>query len=368
MIRVLITGLTDKVGGVDIYIRNIVANIDKSRIRFDFLGQGIEKAALEEELSDLCGGQCSFFYAPSFKEHFKDCVEYLRKLYKNNYDVVYVNASLATDVLYAWPYVEWYKNTKLIIHSHNSSLHGKEKQHYMFKWCTCRANLKLTCSEKAAKWMFGSMNRVKLIHNGIDTKRFQYSEQNRNELRMQYGIAENEYVIGNVGRLCYQKNQSFLIDVLKELRDEGTPVYLMLVGEGEYEDKLKKQAEQKGVSDHVIFCGLQKEIEKYYSAFDVFVMPSWYEGMPIAGVEAQTAGLPCVFSDKIDRQVMLTDRCVMLKADAGVSKWEEEISQILRRSLYDRGRYGEIIEKKGFSIKKTAKQIGRIVNKFVAEK
>ena len=346
------------VGGVDIYIRNVVANIDQSNIRFDFLGQGIEKAALEEELYELCGGQCRFYYAPAFKEHLKDCITFLNKLYQNEYDIVYVNASLATDVLYAWPYVELHKKTKMIIHSHNSSLHGKEKQHYLFKWCTCRANLKLACSEKAAQWMFRSMDRVKLIHNGIDTRRFRYSEESRKEIRDQYGIGEKEYVIGNVGRLCYQKNQAFLFDVLKRLREQGISAYLMLVGEGEDEGELRRRAKQKGVSDYVFFCGVQKAIEKYYSAFDVFAMPSWYEGLPLAGVEAQAAGLNCLFSDRIDRQVLLTDRASFVEIGTSKEKcWVNSILKLLNEIEINREKYSERVKKRGYDIRTTTNRI-----------
>ena len=365
MIKVLMTGLTDIVGGVDIYIRNIVANIDQSDIHFDFLGQGIEKAALEDELYELCGGQCRFYYAPAFKEHPNDCITFLDKLYQNEYDIVYVNASLATDVLYAWPYVEFHKKTKMIIHSHNSSLYGKEKQHQLFKWCTCRANLKLACSEKAARWMFGSMNRVKLIHNGIDTERFQYSEKSRKEIRDRYGIGEKEYVIGNVGRLCYQKNQVFLFDVLKRLREQGISTYLMLVGEGEDELDLRVQARQKGVVDWVFFCGVQKKIEKFYSAFDVFAMPSWYEGLPLAGVEAQAAGLHCLFSDRIDRQILLTDHAHMLVLEEEKDSWNEVISWILQRDLNEREQYSSEICEKGYDIRTTAKRIRKIIDQLI---
>ena len=141
------------------------------------------------------------------------------------------------------------------------------------------------------------------------------------------------------------------------MKKRGIKARLLLVGEGETRGKLEKLVKDKNLFGNVTFCGHQKETEKYYSAFDVFVMPSYYEGLPIVGIEAQAAGLPCIFSDRIDRRVLLIDKAEMISLDRGTEYWSEIIENSQKEGAYDRKEYAKDIEDKGFEIKRVANQI-----------
>ena len=347
------------------YVYNLVTNIDKDKVIFDFLVQGRNGVALEKSLRENYKTDCKFYQVPAFKDNLLASMKYLKRLYRSkHYDYVYVNASLSTDLYYVLPFIIRFGKSRVIVHSHNSSLYGKEKQHYCFQWLPklC-AGVKLTCSDKAAEWMFGSSEGVRIIHNGIDTEKFRFSEAYRAEIRQKYDIDDDTLVIGHVGRLMYQKNQEFLIRIMADMKKRGIRARLLLVGEGEDRNKLEKLVKDNNLTEYVIFCGQQKETEKYYSAFDVFAMPSHYEGLPIVGIEAQASGLPCIFSDKIDRQVLLIDQADMIDLNSGAEYWRILIEDAPKVSAINREAYAEVIGNMEFGIKGVAEEIEDLLMK-----
>ena len=211
--------------------------------------------------------------------------------------------------------------------------------------------------------MFGSSEGVRIIHNGIDTEKFRFSEAYRAEIRQKYDIDDDTLVIGHVGRLMYQKNQEFLIRIMADMKKRGIRARLLLVGEGEDRNKLEKLVKDNNLTEYVIFCGQQKETEKYYSAFDVFAMPSHYEGLPIVGIEAQASGLPCIFSDKIDRQVLLIDQADMIDLNSGAEYWRILIEDAPKVSAINREAYAEVIGNMEFGIKGVAEEIEDLLMK-----
>ena len=188
------------------------------------------------------------------------------------------------------------------------------------------ANKCLACSQKAAEYLFGKHNvkKVELINNCIDTKRFSFSESVRSKRRISLGL-ERCFVIGNVGRFEEQKNHNFLIDIFRCVIDINKDARLLLVGDGSLLNGIKKKINNYGLAEKVVFVGITDAVEEYLCAMDVFVMPSLYEGLPIAGIEAQSCGLPCVFSDTISRDIQLTEKCVFLPLDKPPSQWGREL-------------------------------------------
>lgn len=170
----------------------------------------------------------------------------------------------------------------------------------------------LACGNEAGEWLFGVRAFSKLgrvIHNGIDTDAFSYSEQNRDRIRQRYGLSRDDYVIGHSGTLLPLKNQEFLIRLLPEIRKQIPTAKLMLLGNGRESERnrLVNIAAQCGVADSVLFCGGVMNVNECLSAMDVFAFPSQREGTPLALIEAQTNGLPCVISDRIPDDAILTD-------------------------------------------------------------
>ncbi|MCR5809447.1 MAG: glycosyltransferase [Clostridiales bacterium] len=210
----------------------------------------------------------------------------------------------------------------------------------------------LACGVEAGEWLFGKKafsKRGVVIRNGIDTDAFAYSEGNRSKVRSKYGIASDDYVIGHSGTLIPLKNQEFLIRLLPKLREAVPNARLMLLGRGEQSelDRLKGIAADSGAADSVIFCGGVMNSNECLSAMDVFAFPSLREGTPLALIEAQANGLPCVISDRIPCDAILTDLVKPLPLEDG-KVWIDELIKA-RRDLP--GSYSRKIEEAGYSIK-----------------
>ena len=177
--------------------------------------------------------------------------------------------------------------------------------------CKLFATHWLACGEAAAINGWGrnafKNGKVMVLPNAIDPERFKFSKTARREIRSKYGIAENDFVVGHVGRFYPQKNHVFLIDVFAELHKQRANAKLLLLGEGPLHEPIKQKVKSLGLTNTVIFAGLQKDVASFYSAMDVFAFPSLWEGLPLTLVEAQYAGLPCIVSEKVTKETIITN-------------------------------------------------------------
>ena len=183
------------------------------------------------------------------------------------------------------------------------------------------------CSNAAGEFYFSQKRwneKNQLIHNAIDVNNFTFNEVYRRQIRGKYGLGD-KFIVGHVGRLTWQKNQKKLLEVFAALHKIKPDAQLVIVGTGELEEKLKKQASELGIFDAVTFAGMQTNVNEWYSVFDVFVLSSWYEGLPVVGIEAQAADLPCIFTDKITPEVKVTDRVRFMGLDDDDIAWANAI-------------------------------------------
>ena len=220
-----------------------------------------------------------------------------------------------------------------IAHSHTTrtetkvSLVQKIYEKAMQRLIVWSATDLLACGNEAGEWLFGVRAFSKLgrvIHNGIDSDTFSYSEQNRDCIRQLYGLSRDDFVIGHSGTLLPLKNQEFLIRLLPMIKKEIPTAWLMLLGKGENSERsrLEEVAAECGVSDSVLFCGGVMNVNECLSAMDVFAFPSLREGTPLALIEAQANGLPCIISDRIPDDAILTDLVQMLPLE-DVKLWRD---------------------------------------------
>lgn len=173
--------------------------------------------------------------------------------------------------------------------------------------CKLFATHWLACGEAAAINGWGknavAKGKVTILPNAIDSERFKFSEKSRQEVRARYGIKNDDFVIGHVGRFYPQKNHDFLIDVFAEVRKQKMNAKLLLLGDGPLQDKIRQKVETLGLAKAVVFAGLQKDPAPFYSAMDIFAFPSLWEGLPLTLVEAQYSCLPCVVSENVTKEV-----------------------------------------------------------------
>lgn len=166
--------------------------------------------------------------------------------------------------------------------------------------------VRFACSRYAGKWLFGKNADFTVIPNAIELDKFRFNAETRKQTRKELGISDDTFLIGHVGRFMPQKNQSFLVDVLAGLLPKRSDVMLAFVGDGPDRTAVQQYVEELGIADHVLFLGQRSDVNRLYQAFDVFCLPSLYEGLCVVGIEAQRAGLPCLFSDAITREVDVT--------------------------------------------------------------
>ena len=197
------------------------------------------------------------------------------------------------------------------------------------------------CGEESGKWLYGEKNKSRFImlNNAIDAASYTYDLSKREELRRQLGLAD-KLVIGHVGRFNPQKNHPFLLDIFAALLKKESNAVLLLVGGGVGMSKMQEKVQELGIAEHVRFLGVRSDVADLMQAMDVFVFPSLYEGLGIALIEAQAAGLPCVVSDTIPHEAYLTDLVDSESLSAPAEKWAEKI--LAKRAIPRTDRQAEI--------------------------
>lgn len=351
-VKVLIIGHTAKMGGVETFIYNTTIFSNKEKFEYDYLIHGYDQCVYEDEINNFYGNKEHLFFISKYKKNPFKCIKELIKFYKLNgkkYKYIHLQTGITSEILYVFPYCLFFK-AKVIAHSHNGD--GKKITNNLFKpIVNFISKKKFACSDIAAKWLFGKKyaDSVKIINNGIDTERFLYNDESRNKIRNKYNIGD-KLVIGHIGRFSEQKNHDFLIDIFKEVKTKNANSVLMLIGVGELEQDIRSKVTYYGLENDVIFVGAKKNTNEFYNAFDIFVMPSLYEGLPIVGIEAQASGLPCLLSKNISNQIYITDKVKLCPIEKGAEYWANEILS-LDRSLKSRENYASIVRKNGFDIK-----------------
>ncbi len=217
-----------------------------------------------------------------------------------------------------------------------------------------KADYCFACSELAGEDVFGEeamhQGRVKIIHNAIDAGRFTYDADRRKEVREQLGLAD-QLVLGHVGRFNYQKNHPYLIDIFASLCKIRQDVVLLLLGEGPDMESMKEKCRLLGIEDKVRFLGNQKQTEDYYQAMDIFLLPSFFEGLPGVLVEAQAAGLKCFVSDTVTQEAKVTDLVTYLSIEQPAGEWAKKISA---EAVYERRDTYQTMRDAGFDVETQA--------------
>ena len=335
MIRVLHILQGVDAGGAETYVMNLYREIDRSVLQFDF---AVQKPGgfYEEEIKELGG---NIYVLPHFKfinSHYFE--KELFELLQNNPDIKIVHSQNNSIGAYALRAAR--KAGKITVaHSHTNKSH-------IISWKDCiyqafgpytralfrkYADYRIACSKGAGNWQYGKNAHFEVKENSIKLDRFSFDVTARDVTRDTYNIVD-KYVLGHVGRFEKVKNHTFLFDVFSAFHKESPESVLLLVGEGRQKEKIMNIARDKGILDATLIFDNQRNIEKFYQAMDVFVMPSLYEGFPMTLVEAQASGLPCVISDRISNDVDLTDLVVHLPLEKGVNCWCAAIKDSMKRT------------------------------------
>lgn len=360
MTRVLEINVDDlNFGGVFSLVKNVISN-KKDDIKIDI--GAIEKFENEDNVAFLKKHGSDVYYigydGNKILKQFM-CYMHLKKLLKQqSYDIVHIHADVANKFIASGLSAKRAGIKKIILHSHSAGVDGHHRILKVIFHKFCRRFLRTigtgyaACSGLAARWMFPDMDETEItfIHNGVDLHKFRYHIGVRNKIRMELKV-KDEILLGHVGRFCYQKNHEYLVAVFEEVRKQGINAKLLFVGDGEEKEKIYAIVKEKKLESDVIFYGTSTRVNELFQAMDIFLLPSHFEGLPIAGVEAQAAGLPVIFSDKITRQAKIITPVKYLSIAADCT--EDWVAQIRKYSDYKReDTYRQLAEQK-FSIHDT---------------
>ena len=365
MYRILHTGMTTNYGGVESVVMNWYRHINREKIQFDFLvSHKSPLIAYEYEIKKLGGHVYRSYYGR--KEKPFTARKYIEEIFFNDSNIMGVHMNLNT-LEYITPLLVAEKKglPVRIAHSHNTgNLNRKQHLETRIMQSLNKRILqspkytKMGCSVYAYEYMFGNKETT-VIHNAIETEKFRFNNRRRKLLRERYGISEKTKVIGFIGRLQYQKNPEFLLRVFCEYQKKINPnSILMIIGTGPLEIKCKEIVKNLFLEDRVIFVGMINETSDYYSLFDVFLLPSLFEGLPVVLIEAQTSSLPCLISNNIREDVMITSLVERNKLDDSIRNWALHLDQMVKKfSTIDRNKdtFVKAVSSAGYDIAQEVK-------------
>lgn len=345
-------------GGVEAVTINYYRNIDKNKVQLDFICDEDSTNIPYEEIEKMGG---KVIIIPSYSKPFKYHKELKRVLKEGNYKIVHSNINtLSVFSLFA---AKCAGVPVRIAHSH-STTNKKEKKKNLMKqvlrpFSKVFATDYMCCSELAGRWLFGNKEydkgNVYLLNNAIDLDKFKYNEALRKKKRKELGIKDDTLVIGHIGRFVAQKNHDYLIDIFNEIHKKNNNSILLLAGQGPLMEDIKNKVKELNLEDSVKFLGQRNDANELYQAFDVFLLPSLYEGLPVVGVEAQASGLLCYLSDDMTKETKVLDITKFMSLNNTPEEWADNILDDVKK--YKRIDTSKEMTAKNFNIKEEAKKL-----------
>lgn len=317
--------------GTETFVMNVFKNIDRSKVKFDFLVSKSSGDGYEEEATQL--GASIFMFVPrrdGIRSHIKSLNDFFSK-HASDYDAIHFHSNSFTSML---PVAIAKKHgiKARFVHCHSISTLGTHNKllHRLNRMrISSLATHYLSCSSEASKWGYSgteAYSKSIIIPNGIDLERYKFNSEHRGRIRRELGI-EERFVIGNVSGFRTGKNHKLMLDILSDVKKEIPSSLLMFVGGGGNIEEIKKLAKEKKIEDSVLFLGFRNDVPQLMQAMDMFLFPSSFEGFGLVAIEAQTAGLPVLASDRISRETNLTELITYFPLEKPASEWARLITK-----------------------------------------
>ncbi|MCM3354663.1 glycosyltransferase family 1 protein [Bacillus halotolerans] len=357
-------------GGAETMVMNLYRKMDRSKVQFDFLTYRNDPCAYDEEILSL-GGR--LFYVPSIgQSNPLTFVKNVRNTIKENgpFSAVHAHTDFQTGFIALAARLAGVQVR--VCHSHNTSwktgFNWKDRLQLMVfrRLILAYATELCACGEDAGRFLFGRSNmerkRVHLLPNGIDLDLFSPAGQAADDEKKARGIASDRLIIGHVARFHEVKNHAFLLKLAVHLKKRGVRFQMVLAGDGPLREQMEEEARRLNLLSDVLFLGTEEHIHELMRTFDVFVMPSLYEGLPVVLVEAQASGLPCIISDTITEKV---DTGLGLVKRVSLSKpmdiWAETIVRAAAAGRPKRELVKDTLAKLGYDARRN---VGALINLY----
>lgn len=341
-------------GGAETMIMNYYRCLDRSKYQFDFFVHRKERADYDDEIESM-GGRI-FRAFPIYPQNYFSYFSFLDAFFKKHHtDFVAVHCHIQENSGFALKYAAKYgiKNRLCTSHCAGKSFDFKYPfrlfaSFFLQKYVTKR----LSCGIDAGKALYGK-EKFLIFPNAINVDDFIFNECIRKKLRKDLCLNDS-LVIGNVARLSPEKNHLFMIDVFEELLKLQSNAKLIFVGSGQMYSAIQKKIKERCLEDKIMMLGVRNNVNQILQAFDILLFPSLFEGLPMSVIEAQTAGLKCVLSDSIDKDVMITDNVYFLSLKREPKYWAQ---MILEKSNYMRENMAGQIKSTGYDVKSNIEKL-----------
>ena len=329
-------------GGAETMVMNYYRHIDRTKVQFDFLVHREQRGAYDDEIEAL-GGRIYRMY-PIYPQNFARYKRDIRVFFKDHPEYRIIHSHMSELGYFAFKEAAKQGVPIRICHAH-SAPHGFDMKMVMRTYFKKRMMPYLThlfmCGEESGEWLYGERNKSRFVmmNNAIDTAAYAWSPARCKKVRHELNL-EGVYTLGHVGNFTQPKNHSFLLEIFAALLKKEPNAVLLLVGGGTDMQRIQAKAQTLGIAEKVRFLGVRSDVTDLMQGMDVFVFPSLYEGLGIALIEAQAAGLPCVVSDTIPHEAYLTDLVDSESLSAPAEKWAEKI--LAKRAIPRTDRRAEI--------------------------
>lgn len=373
MVRVLhVVGKLD-LGGAESRIMDLYRNMDRTQIQFDFVQHTQKICAYQQEVEALGG---HVYHVPRFRVY--NILSYRKKwkqFFKMHPEIQIVHGHMTSTASIYLPIAHKYGHAYTIAHARSAGVDNGIKgkiTKFLRRNLANQCDQCFTCSELAGLSVFGEKameaGKVKMIPNAVDVMQFAFDIEKRREIRDKYEISPDCFVIGHVGRFDTVKNHEYLIEVFKECYCRNDKFRLMLVGEGPLREKIQEKVRNLGIENAVIFTGNQKKVADYYQAFDFFLLPSFYEGLPGTAIEAQTSGIAGILSDTITKEAIVTELMWSKSIKQVPREWADEIINY-QQNYREEERISRVeqVREAGFDVKQQAVKLSQFYQRVVEE-
>lgn len=353
------------IGGAESRVMDLYRNINRDEIQFDFMQHTSEKCAFQDEVEALGG---HVYHVPRFRVY--NIFAYKKawkKFFIEHPEIKIVHGHMTSTAAIYLPIAKKVGKCYTIAHARSAGVDQGIKgtfTRFLRRNLSKKCDQCFTCSDLAGVAVFGkdavAQNKVKMIPNAIDVSKFDYNIEMRKKMRDKLGINDDAFVIGHVGRFDTVKNHSYMLQILQsclEINKENkkySDVKMLFLGDGPLMQEIKSKAGKLNILDNIIFAGNQKNIQDYYQAFDYFILPSFYEGLPGTAIEAQASGLSGLLSDKITSEAIVTENMKLMSITAPSMDWAREIMNV---DIEKRVSMVTEVRQAGFDVKEQAKKM-----------
>lgn len=355
------------IGGSQAFIMNIYRKIDRNRIQFDFIVDSFENNYYADEIEKM-GGKIYFFPKFDGKNYFK-IKRFWQLFFTQHKEYKILHSHVRSYAALYLPIARSF-GVKTVIHSHSNS-NGKGilafvKGVLQFP-LRYQADYYMACSREAGEWLFGKKvccsGNFQVINNAIDVTKYIFNDQVRKDTRAKLGIRD-EFVLGYLARVTGAKNPLFVIDTMYELLQFIPDAKLLFVGDGELLPAVKKKVEELRIERNVLITGARTDVGHLLNAMDCYILPSIWEGLGISIIEAQAAGLPCICSEAIHEEAIITKLVQRYSLSLGAKYWAKKI-YIINKNRKKRKDMSKAIKCAGFDVTLNIDELVKIYNKIL---